>query len=385
MQMSTRKWRIGALCGVLAAFAFAVPIVMATRSATPSSASALDDIVFSQKKSGSYLQYQPGGASTGSGVITQSIATGSGGCSNPMIQGTPVLSFSAAYYTSGYPPVGGVANPPNAFPGLYNLRAGVGCDGNSGQAWAVEPGEDLIFHIGSSTATANRLFSSASIPVQNNDGKNPSSGQLVLSVNGSQVKVVPFTIATGAQSTVLTGPVSTGFDQLEVEVPGSSGTVSVVGPTQASPDVPTFYLAGQICAGQTITTTATSSTYGTVTASITSAVTNTACKTYTDFSATFGSGTSRSINFSATGSTPMKFTAHFDWGDFPLCSPGPGTTPSNECGYTTINGQPETFCNAASTATPWCATNVDYRDDSSSTTNIVEDWSGLADSSWGHS
>lgn len=418
MRRLTTRWRIGMLCGLLAAGVAAIPLVEFTSS---SSATSPDLIVFSQKKSSSYLQYEPGGATSGTGVVQQGVSA-SGACSQPSIAsgGTALLNFNAVFYSSmtysvatgndaPAPIVTKAGTPPtfNAYPGMGNLKMGVGCDGNNGSTFAIEPGEDLIIQLGSNSVTSGRIFSEASIPLLNTDNKNPTTAQLVWSLHGKVVDSHQFVLAPGAEPIPPpdTGVVSSGFDQLDVEVINTSSTAAatVVGPTSTSPDIPTFTLAPQVCGGTTINTSGSG-----ISASITNtAATGTDCKTYTNFSAGSGTPPANSgipsgthwVDFSSPdSSTSVHLTSHINWGDIGTCSPGPTDTQESsaasddtgQCGYTyvsnTLNGttstNPEVFCETPGPPNNWCTTNAQYQiDPANGQTQLIEDMVGNTD--WG--
>jgi hypothetical protein len=334
---------------------------------------------------GTYIKYVPG---DGSKATTQSVTSG-GGCATPTPKGAPILGFSANYYPSGY--TGDTVTP--AVVGAYKARTGV-CQ--IPQAWSIEVNEALDFSVGSNSLVAGRLFSRAQIQLQRQDksvsADPPVTGQLVEFLGTTVVGTDDFSIPgpSGTAITADTGTVVVGFDKVEIRVlTPAAGSISVVGPTS------TFTLAGEICPGQSITTSS-----GDVTATLTF-VSGSSCKTYTNFSA---SSTDKSVTFLASQLAGAHMTADFDWGYFPYCRADGVTDTVPPCPPTQVDFgdgvfHTETYCAAADpnpgtapqwTPPPWCATSrhVDYVLDpggsGATVAHITETWDGLGDIIWRH-
>ena len=125
------------------------------------------------------------------------------------------------------------------------------------QTWSIEVNEALIFAPGSNTLTVGRLFTRAQIQLQREDKPTsipgpPTTGELVERLGSTIVGTTNYSISGGAGGTPITadtGTVAGGFDSVEIHVlTQSTGSVSVVGPTS------TFTLAGQVCPGESIST-----------------------------------------------------------------------------------------------------------------------------------
>lgn len=418
---STRgRWsgrRVRALAGLFAATLIAVPVALITHPSTSHATQTQDQILFVNKKSSAnFVEFK-----SASGTITdQSIGTGGGGCSAPVFGGTPFLSIAGASYYStttnaaAYPagayPSG---SPSSAVIGFSSTNMGVACSNvPSEQGATVEPGEDAIFTVGTNSVDAGRPFIRVQLALANADLKNPTSGELVESLNGTVEGTTPFTIGSGLNQLIDSGIVNTGFNQLEVRVDqngaGTAG-VSATWPSTKDPLQTTFYFPGQLPPGGSATTQVTDPTTGKL---LTETITNTGStpKNFADFSATFTSS-SRTINFSTLAGTTDTFTAVFDWGDLPYCAPGPGapgvgepsgnppTTPSQTCGYPTftINNSPQTvtFCaSPPTTANTWCVFDEHYVYENVSNpsppptqipaTHLTESWYGLGDVLYHH-
>jgi hypothetical protein len=380
-----------------------------------------DYIVYNQQSGnkGTYLQYVDGTTGT---KTTQSI-TGNAGCATSSQLSNPVLAFTAFFYGHGYTDPSGAFLAPTATAsaGQFNNRTGV-C--SVPQAWSIEAGEGLDFGVGANNSlTAGRVFVQAQIPVEREDkGTALLQARLVEKLNGNVVAYTPFTIPaassnvapqvmadTNSPATVSTTnpatspPLASGFDTVEVQmVSPSTGSISVVGPTTQFPP-PKFIFAGEICGGQTITTTSSDGTLttGQITAKFTLDAPSTVCKSYTFLDASVTQG---QITFLSQQVAGLHVTASFDWGNRPACSASPTTEGSitTECAPTQVDVgdgtglHDQTFCDptnhtAASVqagAPPWCTTSrdVEYVSDPANptvtVTHITETWDGYGDVIW---
>ncbi|MDP9335417.1 MAG: hypothetical protein M3Q30_19215 [Actinomycetota bacterium] len=338
--------------------------------------------------SGTYIRYIPG---DGSAPTNQSVTSG-GGCATPTPNGPAILAFSAKYYANGY---GG--SSVNAIVGAYKSRTGV-C--RIPQAWSIEVNEALIFRPGSNTLTVGRLFTRAQIQLQREDKPTtipgpPTTGQLIKLLGSTPVGTpTNFSISGGAGGTPITadtGTVAGGFDSVEIRVlTPSTGSVSVVGPTS------TFTLAGQVCPGESITTSSND-----VKATLT-LLPGSSCKSYTEFSA---SSEDKSVTFLSRQAAGAHMTASFDWGYFTYCradgvsDPNVPACPVTKVDFGDLVLHDETYCAAVDPGAqtsppydppPWCATSrhVDYVEypvgSGVTVAHITETWDGLGDIIWRH-
>ena len=419
--------RVRALAGLFAATLIALPVALITHTSTSHAAQTQDEIIFtSSKQCGTTcVEFK-----SASGTISDESAGPGGGCSNPVftVGGTPTTTpflnvVGASYHNTGYPagpyPSG---SPSSAGIGFSTTNMGVACSGvPSEQGSQVEPSEDLIFSVGTNSVDAGRPFTRVQLALANADSKNPTSGELVESLNGTVEGTTPFTIGSGLNQLIDSGIVNTGFNQLEVRVNQNSGMtagVSATWPSTKDPLQTTFYFPRQLPPGGSTTTQVTDPTTGkTLTETITN--TGTTTKDFTDFSANF-TASSRDINFSTVGTGVDSFTATFDWGDlFPGtpgtaaggCAPGPGAPgvgqssgipiPAQTCGYPTftVNGitQSVTFCSSppplsAPANMSWCVFDDHYVLENTNISNntVVEGtrntqkWYGVADTGFHH-
>ena len=347
-----------------------------------------DTIQYTQTtgSSGTFIKYVPG---DGSSVTNQSVTAG-GGCATPKPKGAPILGFSANYYPNGY--TGGTVT--TAVVGAYKARTGV-CQ--IPQAWSVEVNEGLVFSPGSNALVAGRLFSRAQLQIEREDkyavGDPPVTGQLVMTLAGNPVGTAGFSVPAPNTTTPITadtGTSTSGFDKVEVRVLNpATGSVSVVGPTS------TFTLAGELCPGESITTSS-----GDVTATL-SFVSGTACKPYTNFSA---SSTDKSVSFLSAQLAGAHMTADFDWGYFPYCRADAVSDAVPPCPPTQVDFgdgvfHSPTYCVAVDPGAqtsppynppPWCVTSrhVEYVLDpggsGATVAHITETWDGLGDIIWRH-
>ena len=376
--------------------AIAVAALAATVSfsqlGSPASASATQDkITYNQTtgSNGTYINYVPG---DGSKTTKESVTSG-GGCATPSPSGVPLLAFSAKYYPNGY------ANASQAaIVGAYKSRTGV-CQIT--QAWSIEQNEALVFSVGNNSLVFGREFTRAVLQLEREDKSTSASTpvQVDLIMRGGPSVVTQTVYLPGPNGGVLpavdTGDTA-GFTSIEIRVVNPSvGSVSVVGPTS------TFYLANQICPGESITDTSTdgSASAGQVSATFTFvSAPGGACKSYTTFDASASDPTSstlKSVQFLAQSLAGAHMTASFDWGYFPYCRPdastdtdhpGAPTCPTTEVDFGSgfVN---QTFCqpNGATTTTPWCTTSkhfdyvADPADSSVTVVHITETWDGLGD------
>jgi hypothetical protein len=286
-------------------------------------ASATNDIICyvqSTGSTGTFAQYTPA-TTSGSGKATSVSLTSGGGCATPSWQSTPLINFTGLVYADGT--YGGT--PTTAPVDASKQKTGVcGLNGTGTNPWAIDDpasggAEALDFTIGSNPNMGGaRLFSEAAIQIAN-VSTTATTVTLVETLTGSgQVGSQSCTIpASSAGTTVDTNgngacvgvtPPSGPFDTIEIQVPQSGHSVSVVGPSSV------FYLAKQICGGQSIQST------GTVTA-VLSLPGGAGCKTYTSFtSSTDANGTSL-LSFNGYSTSPVQFTVQVTWPVVPLCQP----------------------------------------------------------------
>ena len=380
------------------------------------SASGQDEIQYVQTtgNSGTYIQFVSG--STGKVTAKESVTSG-GGCATPTPSGNPLIDFNGFLYSDG-----SYANPPTTgIVGAYKQRTGV-CA--LGQAWSIDnvpPGtapqtgaEALDFTLlpqsgqTMNSLVAGRIMSRAVLNLQRSDKLTiPVVVEFVETLQGtqtgSQCYSLPDTNAHSLDSNATltydsadcanNAAPSAGFDTLEVRVITGGGSVSVVGPSS------TFYLANQICGGQTIaTTSAQDSNYGQISFSVTLQAAATVCKSYTAFDAIQNVNPDGTLNglkqtdFNSFGSGDIHFTFKVDWGNFPQCTPDglepglPACPPTqvevnNETTYSN-----QTYCAAASYPNqPLCTTSRNYSYvtvPAGTYTDIQETWDGLIDNSF---
>jgi hypothetical protein len=389
--MRVRKLLSRPLVIAVAIAAGAGAVSLTQLGGTASASATQDKITYNQTtgNNGTYINYVPG---DGSKTTKESVTSG-GGCATPSPSGVPILAFSAAYYPNGY----ANASQP-AIVGAYKSRTGV-CQIT--QAWSIEQNEGLIFSIGSNSLVAGREFSRAVLQLEREDKSTsaPPNVQVDLVLRGGPSVVTKSYSLPGPNGATLpaidTGDTA-GFTSIEIRVVSpDTGSISVVGPTS------TFYLANEICPGQTITDTSTdgSASAGQVSASFTFvSAPGGACKSYTTFDASASDPTSstlKSVQFLAQTLAGAHMTASFDWGYFPYCRPDATPDPAHPdalpCPTTKVdfgNGfVDQTFCapNGATVTTPWCTTSkhFDYvqdpADSSQTVVHITETWDGLGD------
>lgn len=152
----------------LALFGAALLMTVATFAAVRDEAGAVgetpDKVVLNlglgNSGSPSYWRWTPGNQNTAFPTpFTQSI-TGGGGCADPNFGSpTPLVLLGAL--------------PASAVPTAYNGRMGV-CYTNPN--FAIDPGETLIFRVGTSGPMVDRLFSKVEISLQQVSNQFPNNG-----------------------------------------------------------------------------------------------------------------------------------------------------------------------------------------------------------------
>ncbi|HLX78258.1 MAG TPA: hypothetical protein VKR27_05185 [Acidimicrobiales bacterium] len=390
----------------LAAIAIPISVTTLTSGGTSTSTNGPDTVQYVQTtgNGGTYVEYLPGNGST---PTTQSV-TGSGGCATPTVHGAPILGFSAFLY----PNTDYSGAPTPAVVGAYKQRTGV-CA--IPQDWSIENEEALDFFVGSNALVNGRIFARAQIELQRQDkSSSPSiTVDLVESQGGTPVASQTCTITGGAGTQLLadtntspscvgTSALLVGFDTVEIREMTVGGSVSVVGPTSI------FTMAGEICPGQSITTTSDdgTSTADEVTATVSLVSTpGGQCKSYTDFAASADDPemngnfpeTTKSVTFESQQLAGAVDTFTIDWGTQNFCRPdgagAPTCQPTLVSVPTVMDGEflPQSYCAVASNTYPpgpVCTTsrtftylaNTGGADCSDPTcTDITETWSGLND------
>jgi hypothetical protein len=268
-----KRWRIGALCTLLAGAGAVAPIVVLNTVA--SATSAPTQIIYVQKsgqqKTGPFIEYKGASGNTSTqplSLASSACSTSSSTVSNP--SSSPLLPLSASYYSGGY---GSSATPASVASALVGrgssavAQTGVCYNAATSPGYTIQHNEGLAFSIGQSNLlTQGQLFSEASIPLKNNMRSTVSVDLVLRKANSfDSEKVVetvgPITVpAAGTESegdtndcpVVSTGVVPTAdeFDQVELQVVSpSTGSVSVIGPSCDSDNdaddqgLPTFTLA----------------------------------------------------------------------------------------------------------------------------------------------
>jgi len=451
--------RLRVLFGVVAFTGIAVGTVVATQVAENAGASSAsngtgifpngtsyDAVEYNQQtgSSGAYYTYLK--ANSSGATVIDSMVSG-GGCGNgginPIITNPapPLLNVTAANYSSGYPtpqPGGSLTGGTAAGVAASSNKTGV-CSSQSG--YQIQQNSALILGIGSDSNVANRIFAQAQINLANNSSS-PSNVELVETFSGSVVGSETFSLAGGVTNAIADtgcghGPVTTfpggstpesctpgsapptgGFDTVQVWMTGPAGnSVTVVtapnnkNPTSTATSI--FYLAKQICPGQSISTTSTTPNVpqgSQVYVKITLDPADTGCKSYATFTAnandpettTIGSTTyqtDKSIDFGAAGGTE-HFTVYINWGEESGCQPSSsGTTvcPPTLVTLDGVNYTAQTFCSAATNpGDPLCTTSKEFfystyidanqspavtYTPSNGSEDVVETWDGLTD--WG--
>jgi hypothetical protein len=383
--------------GAIGLAAIATPISLSVLSgvanapaASPSTPTSPDTIVYGEGKgsSSNFIQYVPG---DGSKPTTESVTAG-GGCSSPTIHGVPLLNLSALLYSSDTY-VGGTTS--QAIVGAFQGRTGV-CALTPD--WAINNGgssgaEGLDLGVGSNSLVSSRLFSDATLVLQEQSGSNAQVelAEFMGGPKGTQVAtqlcnlgpgatvVGDTSLAGGTCSATTPGTQGAVFDTVEVRDLTPNTDVSVVGPTS------TFTLANQICGTQQIQSS------GPITATLTDdAPAGTGCKSYSTFGSSI-TGSTQNVTFNAFSSGAVHFTVTIPWAPETECQPGTPTAanPMPECAPTqvTIDGvnfSDQTYCPAASAAQPTCTTNKTYNYvavGGTPKTQINETWDSLVD--WG--
>jgi len=405
--------------GIALLAAIALPVTISQLLPLAAHAAGPDTVQFTQTSGSSkaYFKYVPGDGST---VTTQNV-TGGGGCSNPTLgpaqtgktQGStdPILGFSAGAWFNQNDYSGAGAS---AIVGAYNGSTGVCAlaqnysidnlaqpsSGNS--KWGTE---ELDFSTGTNPVDAGRNFARATINVANNTAT-ATHVDMIEMLNGQQIAAQTCSLGATTRShsptivladtkpdgVTCTGTDASvmGFDTVKIQVPDIGESVSVVSTS-------TFTLGGgQICDGQTISASDESGSSGKVSASLTLDAPSGTCKSYSNFAVSAdypdsnAAGDNKVVIFSGTGGDMPEgdhLLITIDWGYVANCEPG-------VCAPTMIsfnNGQsysPQTFCSAASSATPdWCTTSqkFSYVDVNGTTmTHIVETWDGVGDPATRH-
>ncbi|MGA2530759.1 MAG: putative Ig domain-containing protein [Acidimicrobiales bacterium] len=276
MRTSGKRWRVGVVCTLFAGASVVAPIVILTGNVSATTP-AQDKIIYVQKsgqqKTGPYVEYEGANGTN----LTQSLSLANGSCSGSTVSNptSPLLPFSASYYSSGYSGTSTAASVGSTVTKQGVAETGVCVNSRTSPGYTIQPNEGLVFSIGTNSLTAGRVFSQATIPLKRNDSTRGSlSGSLVLRRANSSgiettVDTVPFSVpVAGTESpgdtndcpVVSTGvvPAADQFDQLEIQVDSpSTGSVSVTGPNCDNDNdaddtaVPTFYLDS----APTITTT----------------------------------------------------------------------------------------------------------------------------------
>lgn len=221
----TKKRRTWTSVGAALLLMTSTLVAASFRGSSANAASGADVVEYVQTtgKNGTYIEYVPGDGST----PTSEAVTSGGGCATPTPSGLPLIQLSASYYASGY---AGPSTP--AIVGAYKARTGV-CQITP--AWGIEQNEALQFSLGTNPLVAGRLYTSATIDLVGNDKSGVATqGRLVETLAGKVVGQQNFssTLPQGTAFTVSTGPITSGFDQLEIQtLSPSTGSLSVVGPT----------------------------------------------------------------------------------------------------------------------------------------------------------
>ena len=387
----------------LALFGAALLMTVATFAAVRDEAGAVgetpDKVVLNlglgNSGSPSYWRWTPGNQNTAFPTpFTQSI-TGGGGCADPNFGSpTPLVLLGAL--------------PASAVPTAYNGRMGV-CYTNPN--FAIDPGETLIFRVGTSGPMVDRLFSKVEISLQQVSNQFPNNGSWSVRADlfRGGLQVGTQLISQGGNSPVVktiqvlnsSGSV-VNFDELRLATiapaSGAVPSISVSGGTSKQPLQTTFYLNDLLCPGETITTNFSQGSTPLTEASATNI--GTTCKPYVSFSWVAGKpdpslpdGPPAHLVFDTTSAGAARIRIAIDWGLFDQCVPNanPSAGPP-ACPITYVNTfptgpnvyVPQTFCASANppATEPWCTVDKHYSYETvgaATKTHITEIWEGFGD------
>ena len=330
-------------------------------------------------------------------AFTQSI-TGGGGCADPNFgSSTPLVLLGAEPANLG------------AIPTAYNGRMGV-CHINPN--FAIDPGETLIFKIGTAAPMVDRSFSKVDLSLQQLSNQFPNNGtwklQATLFFEGDLVGTQQ--ISHSGNSPVLktiqqiSGGGVVNFDELRLAtvapVSGAAPSIAVSGGTSKHPKQTTFYLNDLLCPGETITDElqpgrvasheAVAENIGTV------------CKTYAAFVWVDGKPNDPTLPDAPWPPAHLVFDTpdvdgdarvriSIDWGLFDECVPNADESAgAPACKVTFVNdGRPGRMepadvlrVGAGAPGEPWCTVEKSYTYetvDRVTKTHITELWEGFGD------
>lgn len=346
----------------------------------------------------SYWRWTPGSAdSPFPTTFTQSI-TGGGGCADPNFgSSTPLVLLGAEPANLG------------AIPTAYNGRMGV-CHINPN--FAIDPGETLIFKIGTAAPMVDRSFSKVDLSLQQLSNQFPNNGtwklQATLFFEGDLVGTQQ--ISHSGNSPVLktiqqvSGGGVVNFDELRLAtvapVSGAAPSIAVSGGTSKQPLQTTFYLNDLLCPGETIT-----AGFSQGGSQVTQAVAEnigTVCKSYAAFIWVDGKPNDPTLPDAPWPPAHLVFDTpdvdgdarvriSIDWGLFDECVPNADESAgAPACKVTFVNTfdpdewNPQTFCASAPghSGEPWCTVEKTYTYETVGTvtkTRITEVWEGFGD------
>jgi hypothetical protein len=353
---------------------------------SPAGASAFDQILFNQPSSGAdTFQYVPASGQ----VFQPQTATISGKCASasspPAILNVCGELYTAIDYTGTPSPVAVGSNGQSTGVGGISPSWTIDNKSNKGaEALRFSPENVPNGEIGS-----NRSFTEATIPITRKDtgvSTNPSlTVQLAeLDSHGTVLATQDCTLTgnTGTTITVDTNTPGTvnnppgpgnchetyvlkgvlqqtpsAFSQVEVRDTQTSTSISV------GPGTATFTLANTVCGGQTVNANA---TQGSAAVSLTLNEAAGVCKSFTSFTSTNNAGVD-DVEFDASASTDLHFTAQFVWPAQAYCTPGlPSPCAADTVSYSDpvtgayVSNQDQTYCAAAAPADQLCTTNKTF-------------------------
>ena len=298
------------------------------------------------------------------------------------------------------------AQPAGAIATAYNGRMGV-CYTNPN--YGIDPGETLIFKVGTAGPMVGRYFSKVDLSLQQVSNQFPNNGtwQLRADLFRGGVQVGTQLISQSGNSPVVktiqqvTGGSVVNFDELRIATvaptSGAVPSISVSGGTSKQPLQTTFYLNDLLCPGETITSTFTD---GTSQLDGSATNTGTVCKPYAAFSWAPGrpdsdtlpeDGPPAHLVFDTTADPNARVRITIDWGLTDACVPNADASASPPaCKVTYVNISPtdpdawlpQTFCASASVAQPWCTVEKHYTYETvngATKTHITEVWEGFGD------
>ncbi len=313
--------------------------------------------------------------------------------------------------TSGRPPPSwfSSAQPTGAIATAYNGRLGVCYINPNFGIDPGDPGETLVFKIGTAGPMVGRYFSKVDLSLQQVSNQFPNSSPWKMHAElWLKDKLVGTHEITHMGNTPFVEPIQisgTGvvnFDELRLTpvkpLSGPMPSISVSGGTSKQPVQTTFWLNDLLCGGETINTDFNDGSSSFDASATNTATAGTVCKPYAAFSWAAGrpdsnvlpaSGPPAHLVFDTTATANAHVRLTIDW-VLDECVPTPVAGGPPTCKVTYVNvtpndpnaWAPQTFCVSASAALPWCTVEKTYTYETVSgvtKTHVHEIWEGFGD------